>query len=167
MKTNISICIIAILFLCGGCASSAKYLQPTSVCKPLSAFDTIVIAPFDSESTFVEESQYKHLPNAVALASTDKLKDQIQDNRIFSKVIKSSDCVDRAIKIDVKFNNLIHRKREFNLEYSGQIINCQNGERLYTFNSREWADESMRLPGLIVRALVNGIKAKLTCETQQ
>ena len=163
MKKNISICIVTIFLLCGGCTN--RYLKPTSICQPLSTFDTIVIAPINSDSAFVEEEQYRQLPHNIALAITDNLKDQLEDNHIFSKVIQSSDCVDHAIKIDGKIYSLIHHRRSFHVGIRGQIINCQNGESLYKFDNNDEQDsESVKLPSQIAGKLVAGIKAKLTCE---
>ncbi len=163
MKKNILICIITTIFLCGGCTD--KYLKPTSICKPLSAYDTIVIAPFDGDSSFVEELQYGHLPKEIARATTERLKDTIEDNHIFRSVIQSSDCVDHAIKIDGKIYSLTHYRRSFHVGIRGQITDCQNGERLYIFdNDDEQDSEIVKLPGQIAGKLVAGIKAKLICE---
>ena len=153
---------MVVLFLGIGCTN--MYLRPTSTCQPLSAFDTLVIAPFNGDSAFVEEGQYRGLPHDIAVATTDRLKDQIEISHIFSKVIQSSDCADRAIKIDGKIYSLIHNRRSFHVGIRGQIINCQTGESLYKFDNDDESDsESFKLPSQIAEKLTDGIKAKLIC----
>jgi len=151
------------LFLSYGCTNT--YLKPTSTCQPLSAFNTLVISPFTGDKAFVEEEQYRSFPHDIVIAITEQLKDQMEDSHMFNKVIQSSDCSDRAIKIDGKIYSLIHHRRSFHIGIRGQLINCQTGESLYKFdNDDEQDSEIIKLPGQIAGKLINGIKAKLICE---
>jgi len=154
---------MVVLFLSIGCHNTF-YLRPTSTCQPLSAFDTLVISPFNGDAAFVEEEQYRLLPHQIAVATTEQLKDQIEDSHMFSKVIQSSDCVDRAIRIDGKIYILSHKRRSFNVFSRGQIINCQTGESLYKFDKENNNSESSKLPHEIAEDLTGGIKERLTCE---
>ncbi|MFA4918672.1 MAG: hypothetical protein WC581_05400 [Thermodesulfovibrionales bacterium] len=163
MNKNLVICIMVVLFLSIGCRNT-YYLKPTSTCQPLSAFDTLVISPFNGDAAFVEEEQYRLLPHQIAVATTEQLKDQIEDSHMFSKVIQSSDCVDRAIRIDGKIYSLSHKRRSFNVFSRGQIINCQTGESLLKFNIENNNSESSKLPYEIAEELTNAIKARLICE---
>lgn len=164
MNKNITICIVTVFLLFVGCTNINKTLRPTSVCQPLSAFDTIIIAPINGDSALVEEEQYRHLPRDIALATTNSLKDQIEDAHIFKKVKQSSDCADHAIKIDAKIYSLIHHRRSFHVGIRGQILNCLTGESIYKFDSDDEQDsEIIKLPGQIADKLVDGIKTKLTC----
>jgi hypothetical protein len=161
MKKNLLICSMVMLFLSIGCTNT--YLKPTSTCQPLSAFDTLVISPFNGDAAFVEEGQYRGLPHDIAVATTERLKDQIENSHMFRKVIQSSDCADRAIKIDGKIYSLINH-RGFHAGVRGQIINCQTGESLYKFDNDDESDsESFKLPIQIAEKLTDGIKAKLIC----
>ncbi len=163
MNKNLVICIMVVLFLSIGCRNT-YYLQPTSTCQPLSAFDTLVISPFNGDAAFVEEDQYKSFPHKIATATTEQLKDQIEDSHMFSKVIQSSDCIDRAIRIDGKIYSLIHNRRSFNVIVRGQIINCQTGNSLLKFNIENNNSQSSKLPHEIAEELTNAIKARLICE---
>jgi len=163
MNKHTLICITASLLLCVGCASMD--LKPTSSCQPLSAFTTIVISPFNADNALVEEDKYKDLPRKIAAASTDRLKDQLEDNHVFGKVLVSTECADHAIKIDGKIYSLIHHKRSYHVDIGGQVINCQTGEVMYKYrNSDEQDSESIILPDQIAGKLMNGIKDKLICE---
>jgi hypothetical protein len=122
-----------------------------------------VISPFNGDAALVEEGQYRGLPHDIAVATTERLKDQIENSHIFSKVIQSSDCADRAIKIDGKIYSLIHHRRAFHVGVRGHIINCQNGETLYKYDADEQDSKSITLPGQIAEELTNGIKARLIC----
>lgn len=161
MKKSILICIFTLLVFGNGCAG--RYLSPISTCKPLSAFNTIVIAPFEGDSAFVEESKYKQLPHDIARAVTERLKEQLEFNYIFPKVIQSSVCVDQAIKIEGKIYRVDHQKRTFHAGVRGRIINCQNNIPLYLFDHDEEEFESSKLPGQIADKLYEGIKERLTC----
>ena len=162
MKKNISIFSLTILLLCGGCVSG--YLSPISTCQPLSAYKTIVVAPIDGDKALVEESKYRHLPHDIALAATEKLKEGIEFNSLFPKVIQSSVCVDNAVKIDGKIYSLVHHKRSFHLGVRGGIIDCRNNKPLYIFDHDEEDSESVKLPIQIADKIVEGIRARLTCE---
>jgi hypothetical protein len=167
MNKNLLICIIGLLFFSVGCMSTNTYLQPTSACKPLSAFDTLVISPFNGDAAFVEEDRYRGIPHDIAVATTDELKDLAEDGHLFRKVIQSSDCPKHAVKIDGKIYSLIHH-RGFHAGVRGQIINCQTGETLYKFNNDDEQDsDSYKLPRQIAEKLTDGIKAKLTCGNQK
>jgi len=162
MKRNLLICTIAVLFLDIGCA--ARYLKSTSpVCQPLSAFDTIVISPVDSSKVFIEEDQYRGLAPNIAVATTEQLKDQIEDSQMFSRVIQSLDCADGAIKVESKMFSLSHH-RGFHVGIRGQIVNCRTGERLYKFEYDDESDsEAIKIPRQIAEKLTRGIRAKLIC----
>ena len=162
MKKNILIGIITILLFCG--CSTNRYLKPISTCQSLAAFNTIIITPFDGDSAFVEESKYRHLPHNIARAATDGLKDRLEFNYIFPKVIQSSVCEDKAIKIDGKIYNLIHQMGTFHIGVRGRIIDCQNNKPLYLYEHDEENSENSKLPGQIVDKLYDGIKARLTCD---
>jgi len=165
MKPNLSIYIIVMLFLSSGCNNSLNhsYLKPTTVCKPLSAFDILVISPLTGDSVFVEETQYKGIPKDLANATNERLKEYFEENRMFAKTIISTDCADKAIKIDCKLNNLSHRSGRFHTVISGKIINCQTGETLYRFENDEADSQSFRLPDEILKNLSRGIRAKMDC----
>jgi hypothetical protein len=162
MKMNISIFIFVILLFCCGCTN--KYLKPLSTCQPLSAYKTIVVMPIDGESTMVEESKYRHLPYDIAKAVTERLKDQLEFNYLFPKVIQSTGCVDQALKIEGKIYTLDHNKRTFHMGVRGRIIDCQHNKPLYLFDHDEENTESGKLPGQIADKLYDGIKARMTCE---
>jgi hypothetical protein len=163
MKKNVLISIIIALFFSIGCVSYNTYLKPTSTCQPLSAFNTLVISPFNGDAAFVEEDQYRAIPHDIAVATTDELKELVENSHLFSKVILSSDCPKHAIKIEGKIYRLIHH-RGFHAGVRGQIVNCQTGESLYKFDNDDEQDEdSYKLPGQIAEKLTDGIKAKLTC----
>jgi hypothetical protein len=155
MNERILLCITTLLLLLVGCAD--RYLKPISTCQPLSAFDTIIITPFNGDSAFIEEAQYGHLPPRIALATTERLKDQLEDSHMFRNVIQSSDCTDHAIKIDGKIYSLTHHRRSFHIGIRGQIINCQNGDGLYKYdNDDEQDSEIVKLPGQIAGKLIAG-----------
>ncbi len=162
MKKNISVCILALLFLGSGCVN--RYLNPITTCQPLSAYKTIVVMPIDGNSAQVEESKYFHLPQYIARTTTEKLKEQIEFYYLFPKVIQSSACVDQAIKIEGKISYVDHSKGIFHVGIRGRIIDCQNNKPLYIFEHDEEDSESVKLPGQIADKLFEGIKAKLTCE---
>jgi hypothetical protein len=162
MKKNLLVGITAILLFCG--CSTNRYLKPISTCQPLAAFNAIVITPFDGDSALVEESKYRQLPRDIAQAVTERFKDKIEFNYLFPKVVQSSECVDKAIKIEGKIYTLVHNKRSFHIGVRGRIIDCQNNKPLYLFDHDEKDSESGKLPGQIVDNLYDGIKARLTCE---
>lgn len=165
MEKNLLICITVVLFLGTGCVNT--YLKPTSTCQPLSAFDTLVISPFNGDAAIVEEERYRGIPHDIALETTEDLKDEVENNHLFRKVIESSACAKHAIKIDGKIYRLIHH-RGFHAGVRGQIIDCQTGESIYKFNNDdEQDDDSYKLPSQIAVKLTDGIKAKLSCAKSQ
>ena len=162
MKKNILIGISTISLLC--CSSTNQYLRPLSTCQPLSAYKTIVVTPINGDSALVEESKYRRLPHEIAKATTERLKDQIEFNYLFPKVVQSAGCEDQAIKIEGKIYSLDHNKRSFHIGIRGRIIDCQNNKPLYLFDHDEENSENGKLPGQIAEKIYEGIKAKLTCE---
>jgi hypothetical protein len=156
---------MALVLFCAGCASTNTYLKPVSSCQPLSAFDTILLSPISSDSAFVEERKYGHLPPQIASAATDNLKDKLEEGRAFRRVILSSNCATRAIKLEGKIYQLIHNKGKFRIGIRGQIVNCDTGEALYKFHKEDESDSEIRkLPKQIAGHLADGITAKLVCE---
>lgn len=156
-----SIFITALMFLNSGCKN--VYLKPTSTCIPLSSFDTLVISPFNIDSAFVEETQYKGIPHEIAIATVEQFKDYIEEYKMFRKTIISSDCADQAIKIDWKINSLIHNGGSFHVFFSGKIINCQTGETLYKFDREDINSISFRLSHQIADDLSTYMKAIMKC----
>jgi hypothetical protein len=132
-----------------------KDLKPIPKCQPLSAFNTLMIAPFNGDAALVEEEKYKGLPHDFAAETTKLLKEKIEESHLFNKVIQSPDCAENAIKIDGMIYSLDHSKGTFYVGNCGQIINCQNGEVLYKFDN--WDDildsNSSRLPRQIADEL--------------
>lgn len=165
MPKSTSIISIAVLLFYTGCVSAYNsYLKPAAGCQPLSAFDTIVIAPFSGEGALVEEEKYEHLPREVARTTSEQLKVYLEEDHLFKKVIQSSNCADHAIKIDGKIYSLIHSRRTFHLGVRGQVINCQNGETLYRYdNDDEQDSDIIILPRQIAAKLTEGIKGKMKC----
>jgi len=163
MNRHVLICIgLVVLLLNNGCINT--YLRPTTTCKPLSTFDTLVISPFNGDAAFVEEDRYKGIPHDIAVATTEELKDQVENSHMFRKVIQSSECVKHAVKIDGKIYSLIHH-RGFHAGIRGQLINCETGESLYKFNNDDEQDsESYKLPSQIAEKLTEGMRAKLKCD---
>ncbi|HEX9021057.1 MAG TPA: hypothetical protein VF903_07335 [Nitrospirota bacterium] len=166
MTKNTLIFFAAVLFLCFGCVGSYNsYLKPTAGCQPLSAFDTIIIAPFNGDAALVEEEKYEHLPREVARAASEQLKINIEEDHLFKKVLQSSNCADHAVKIDGSIYSLIHSRRTFHLGVRGQVVNCQTGESLYRFdNDDEQDSDIVILPRQIAEKISEGIRAKLKCE---
>ena len=162
MKKNIKICILISFFLCGGCAG--RYLTPIDKCQPLSAYNTMVITPFDGSSAHTEELKYVHLPGHIARGATARLKDQLEFYYLFPKVIQSSECAGQAVRIEGKIIRLDHYKRSFHVEVRGRIMDCQNNKPLYIFEFDEEDSESGKLPILIGDKLFDGIKERLTCQ---
>jgi hypothetical protein len=162
MKNNILICVFSMLLLGSGCAG--RYLTPISKCQPLSAYNKMVIAPFDGGSAHVEELKYAHLPAHIAQGATARLKDQLEFYYLFPKVIQSAECADQAVKIEGKIIHLGHFKRAFHVEVRGRIIDCQNNTPLYIFEFDEEDSESAKLPIQIGDKLFEGIKERLTCQ---
>src|SRR5260370_41968717 len=83
-------------------------LTPTSTCQPLSGFDKLVIYQFDGGAAFVEEEQYRRIPQFIAADTPEKLRDQIEARHLFKTVVLASDCSGHAIKVDGKLYRLIH-----------------------------------------------------------
>jgi hypothetical protein len=162
MKRYFYLGFIAVLAVCSGCVST--YLSPISTCQPLSTYKTIVITPIDGGSAKVEESKYIHLPNYIAKEATERLKEQVEFNYLFPKVIKSEVCEDQAIKIEGKILSLKHYRKNFHVAIRGRIVDCQNNKPLYIFEHDEEDSDSTKLPGQIADKLFEGIKARLTCE---
>ena len=160
MKKNISIFSFTILLLCGGCASG--YLSPISTCQPLSAYKTIVVAPIDGDTALVEESKYRHLPHDIALAATEKLKEGMEFNSLFPKVLQSSVCVDNAVRIEGKIYSLVHYKRSFHLGVRGGIIDCEIITPFIYSNMTKRILKVLNCPFKLRIRLVDGIRARLT-----
>jgi hypothetical protein len=144
-----------------GCAK--YYLTPVSACRPLSAYDTLIIAPFDGDSAFVEEEKYTHLPRSIANATPDHLKEKVEDTHLFRNVAISPNCADHAVKLDGKIYSLSHH-RGFYAGIRGKIIDCKTGESLYKYDKEEQDDDSINLPPQIASKLASGIRAKMACK---
>jgi hypothetical protein len=162
MKKNILLCFFAVLFL--GCGCAGRYLTPISKCQPLSAYNKIVIAPFDGSSAHVEELKYIHLPRYIAQGATARLKEQLEFYYLFPKVTQSAECADQAVRIEGKIIKLDHYKRSFHVEVRGRVVDCKNNTPLYLFEFDEEDSESTQLPIQIGDKLFEGIKEKLTCQ---
>ncbi len=162
MKRNILFCCCAVLFLASGCAG--RYLIPISKCQPLSAYNTMVITPFDGGSAHIEELKYIHLPPYIAQGATARLKDQLEFYYLFPKVIQSAECSDKAVRIEAKIIKLEHYKRSFHAEVRGRIIDCPNNIPLYIFEFEEDDSDSSKLAIKIGDNLFEGIKERLTCQ---
>jgi len=162
VKIKLTILSISILFFLAGCAD--RILRPTSICQPLSDFDTIVIAPVNIDSVLVEEVIYKHLPKDIAVHINDKLKDELENSHSFNKIILSSDCSGKAIKVESKIDSLLNYRRDFHVMINEKILNCESGEYLYKFNLDESKEYIVDLSDKIARKIAAGINAKLICQ---
>jgi len=156
MKLDHLICIIVVMFLNTGCSNS------NSACKPPGVFDTLVISPFNGDATWVEEVKYERLPHGIAVKTTEQLIKLLEDSKMFSKVIQSSDCVDRAVKIDGKINSLIHKKGNFTVKASGKFINCQTGDIIDYFENSNSDSKSDKLPNKIAEEVADDF-IKMMC----
>jgi hypothetical protein len=161
MKKHFALGLVTALFLCSGC--TVHYLKPISNCQPLSAFDTVVISPFEGGSAQVEELKYLHLPQYFARVATERLKDKLEFYYLFPKVIQSSTCVDQAIKIEVRIDSLKHSLGSFYVGIRGRIVDCQSNKPLYIFEETEVNSATVKMPDQIADRIIMGIKDRLTC----
>jgi hypothetical protein len=120
-----------------------------------------VITPVKVDKTYVEEEKYRGLPPAIAASTAFQLKELVEESKMFSKVILSSECVDRAIIIDVMIYSLIHKKGNFNVKAIGKISNCKTGIILDKFENNNRDSESVRLPRKIAEEIADGINSTL------
>ncbi|RJQ20032.1 MAG: hypothetical protein C4560_05530 [Nitrospiraceae bacterium] len=151
---------IAFLLLSGGCAD--RSVKPATKCHPKYAIDTVVIAPFTTDTVLVEEDRYRQMPQDIAISIPDRLKDQLSDRQIFKKVILSPECVENALKVEGKLISLIHSMRTFHLGARWQLINCANNERLYSSDNIDYADYiSIKLTDQVVNDIVGNTMGQL------
>ena len=151
MKTSHYIYIMAIMFLSTSCTH-----KRTSCVSP-SNIDNLVISPFNGNEAWVEEVQYKELPQRISVEATEQLKEYIEGTKIFGKVIQSTDCVDRSLKVDGKLSSLTHH-RGFNITFRGKIFNCQTGETLFRFDHNLSDSGAIDLPHKIMEKVAYDIE---------
>lgn len=161
MKLIKLVCCVTLLTLLGGCGS---ILTPSPECRPLSAFDAIIISPVASDETIVEENKYNQLPPKIAALSTTFLKENIEDSNIFKHVSTSSECTSGAIKIDSKIATLIHHNGEFHATIRGSIVECKTGNTLYRFKEVWSEKDSALVAEKYANDISRSIKKNLVCK---
>jgi hypothetical protein len=140
------------IFMVTGCSSQKV------VCTPPAGIDTIVVVPFKSDTTFVEEEKYNNLPPAIATETTAQLIKYLENSHMFSKVIQSSGCLANAVKIDGKIASLVHHKGNFTIIARGNVTNCQTKIEIEKFENSNSDSKSVKLPNKIAEEVADDFR---------
>lgn len=149
--------MVLVMFLGTGCP------HRNTVCAPPAVFSTLVILPFDGSSTYVEEAKYERLPRGIATETTTQLMEQLEDSKMFNKIIKSAKCSGKAVKIEGKITRLTHSKGKFTVQARGKFTNCQTNEIIAKYENSNRDSNSENLSSKIAEEVAEDFK-KTMCE---
>ena len=164
--TKIFIAIVVSSMLASGCTTTA--FMPIANCKPLSAYNTVILMPFSTDRVVVLEKRVRMIasPDTLSVISdtiSEKLKDRLDNSGKFDKVIINGNCVDHAIKIEAKVTALTHHKGRYHIFAEGKISDCKTGVPLYKFELDERDSNLLVIPNQIANEVFNGIQKRMVC----
>ena len=148
---------LVLVLLLAGCAhngSTASENAATVARIEACSAREVVLMPWSSESTLVEEQEYRHLVKEVSDELAMSAQDRISALRKFARVSSGTECA-QGIRVEGRVVSLIHKSRKYHYKIAGRILECGTERPLGSFEILEQNKDASSLAARLADSLAS------------